>query len=80
MMGSAAIGGLIAHAAFWVLLVYGYFAGEIGVRGSAIAIVLWAIGYFALSRVAYAPPFSTYIAIVDIGLVFLIFKGDVRIT
>jgi Na+-driven multidrug efflux pump len=79
-MGSAAIGGLLAHAAFWILLVRGYFSDEIGVRGCAIALVLWAIGLFVLPRVPYAPPFSTYIAIVDIGLVFAIFKGDVRLT
>ena len=79
-MGSAAVGGLIAHAAFWILLVRGYFADAIGARGAAIAIVLWAIGYFVLPRFPYAPPFATYIAIVDIALVFLIFKGDVRLT
>jgi Na+-driven multidrug efflux pump len=79
-MGSAAIGGLIAHAAFWVLLVRGYVSDEIGVRGCAIALVLWAIGLIVLPRVPYAPPFSTYIAVVDIGLVFVIFKGDVRLT
>jgi hypothetical protein len=79
-MGSAAIGGAIAHIAFWILLVRGYVSDEIGLRGSAIALVLWAIGLFVLPRVPYAPPFSTYIAIVDIALVFLIFKGDVRLT
>jgi len=79
-MGSAAIGGLLAHAVFWVLLVRGYLSDEIGVRGCAIALVLWAIGLFVLPRVPYAPPFGTYIAIIDIALVFLIFKGDVRLT
>jgi len=80
MVGSPAIGALIAHAAFWILLVRGYVADEIGVRGCAIALVLWGIGYFALPHVPYAPPFGTFIAIIDIALVFLIFKGDVRLT
>jgi hypothetical protein len=79
-MGSAAIGGLIAHAVFWILLVRGYVSAEIGVRGCAIALALWATGYFALARIPNAPPFGTYIAIIDIALVFLIFKGDVRLT
>jgi Na+-driven multidrug efflux pump len=79
-MGSAAIGGLIAHAAFWILLVRGYLSEEMGLRGSAIALALWATGLFALPYLPYAPPFGTYIAIIDIALVFLIFKGDVRLT
>jgi len=80
MAGSAAIGGLIAHAAFWVLLVRGYVSEEIGIRGCVLALVLWGIGVFALPHVPYAPPFATYIAIVDIALVFIIFKGDVPLT
>jgi hypothetical protein len=79
-MGSAAFGGLIAHAAFWILLLRAYFADEIGIRGCVIALALWCIGYFALPHVPYAPPFATYIAIIDIALVLLIFKGDVRLT
>ena len=46
----------------------------------AIALVLWAVGFFVLPYVPYSPPFGTFIAIVDIGLVFAIFKGDVRLT
>jgi hypothetical protein len=80
MAGSAALGGLIAHAAFWVLLGRGYFSDEMSMRACAIALALWAVGLFALPHVPYAPPFGTYIAIIDIGLVFLIFKGDVRLT
>ena len=79
-MGSAAIGGAIAHIAFWILLGRGYVSDEIGLRGVAIAIALWGVGYFILPHVRYAPPFATYIAIVDIALVFAIFKGDVRLT
>ena len=79
-MGSAAIGGLIAHAAFWILLGRGYFSDEMSTRACVIALALWAGGFFALRYVPYSPPFSTYIAIIDIGLVFAIFKGDVRLT
>jgi len=80
MAGSAAIGALIAHVAFWILVVHGFASQEIGPRGGVIALALWAIGYFALPRLPYTPPFATYIAIIDIALVFLIFEGDVRLT
>jgi len=79
-MGSAAIGAFVAHLVFWVLVVYGYIAGELSIRGCIIAIALWALGLFALPYLPYTPPFGTYLAILDIGLVFLIFKGDVRLT
>jgi hypothetical protein len=79
-MGSAAIGGFVAHLVFWILVVYGYVSGELALRGCIIAVALWAIGLFALPYLPYAPPFGTYLAILDIGLVFLIFKGDVRLT
>ena len=79
-MGSAAIGAWIAHLAFWILLVRGYSAGELRVRGCLIAVALWLAGFVGLAYLPYSPPFATYIAVVDIGLVFVIFKGDVRLT
>ena len=79
-MGSAAIGGFVAHLVFWILVVYGYVSGELGLRGCLIAVGLWAIGLFALPYVPYTLPFGTFLAILDIGLVFVIFKGDVRLT
>ena len=76
-MGSAAIGGWIAHIAFWILVVRGYAGGDLSLRGCAIAIGLWIAGYFVLGRYI---PFASYIALIDIGLVLMIFKGDLRIT
>jgi hypothetical protein len=55
-------------------------SGELALRGCIIAVALWAIGLFALPYLPYVPPFGTYLAILDIGLVFIIFKGDVRLT
>jgi len=40
-------------------------------------------GYVGLSVVSYGPAagmFSSFVAVLDIVLVFLIFKGDVRLT
>lgn len=78
---SAGIAAVIAHAGFWLLLVYGWFWDEVGSRGIAVFLLLWMSGMFGLRWVPYGDGmFSSYVAVLDIALVFLIFKGDVRLT
>ena len=80
-MGSAGVAAWIAHIAFWVLLTYGWFWEELGVRGIGILLVLWLAGLFGLPHVPYGPAlFSPFVAVLDVALVFLIFKGDVPLT
>ena len=82
-MGSAGVAGWMAHIAFWFLLVYGCAVGELRARGSGLFLVLWLVGLFGLPQVPYPPVqamFSSYVAILDVALVFAIFKGDVRLT
>lgn len=81
-MGSPALAAWIAHVAFWVLLARGWMAGELGIRGAIIALSLWLTAYIGLPfLLPYGPGlFSSFVAVVDIALVFVIFKGDVRIT
>ncbi len=77
---SAGIAAFVAHTAFWVLLVYGWFWDEMGLRGIAVFLLLWVAGMFGLEFVPFgASMFSSYIAVLDIALVFIIFKGDVRL-
>jgi hypothetical protein len=77
-MGSAGAGGLVAHIVFWILIVVGW--SELGVRGVIVFVVLWAMAFFGRSYVPYGPDlFGPYLAILDIVLVFLIFKGDVKL-
>ena len=77
-MGSAGIGGLVAHIAFWVLIAVGW--NELGVRRVAVFVALWAVGFFGRSYVPYGPDlFGPYLAILDIVLVLVIFKGDVKL-
>lgn len=83
MVGSPAIAAFVAHVAFWVLLGYGVLAGELDRRRMTIMLLLWLCGRFGLGYVPYKPIhalFSSYVAVLDIALVFLIFKGDVQIT
>ena len=78
---TAGIAALIAHVAFWFLLAYGWCWREIRTAGLGLFLLLWIAGYFAVGFIPYgAVPFSSWIAVLDIALVFVIFKGDVRLT
>ena len=80
MVGSPAVAALVAHVGFWLLLVYGLMWEEIGWRGLAVFLTLWIAGRYGLPYVPYgAALFSSYVAVLDIALVFVIFKGDVRL-
>ena len=79
-MGRIYGGTLIAHAAFWVILIYGWSSGEIGAKGAMIFLILWTAGLFALPLIFSGVPLLTpFVAILDIALVLMVFKGDVRL-
>lgn len=79
-MGSPAIAALIAHVAFWILLGYGWLWQDVRGPGVVVFLALWASGLWGLPFFPYgAALFSSYVAVLDIVLVFLIFKGDVRL-
>jgi hypothetical protein len=82
MIGSQAVAAWVAQLAFWVPLTLGIMYGELSRRRAAIVVVLWLLGYLILPRIS---PFSelfftSYVAVLDIVLVFIVFKGDVRLT
>ena len=78
MSGLAA---LIAHVSFWVLLPYGWFFEEIGPRGLIVFLALWLAGYFGLPLIPFAAlVFPSWVAVLDIALVFIIFKEDIRLS
>ncbi len=77
---SAGVAALIALLTFWILLPYGWFWEELGVKAVVVFLILWAVGYFALPHIPYAGgAFFSYVALLDVALVFIIFKGDVRL-
>lgn len=81
-MGSPAIASWIAHVAFWGLLAYGFALGELSLKRLAIFLILWLTGLIGLSQIPYDPAramFPSYVALLDIALVFTIFKADVGI-
>ena len=77
MIGSPLVGWWIAHVVFWVLLVLAVRDRRwrtIGVIG-----VLWVAGYIASGQVAsLALFFIPYVAVLDIALVFIVLKRDIR--
>ena len=82
IVGTPALGAWIAQFAFWVFLILGAFVGELSRRTVVIIVALWALGYFVLPRVpTYGGSFvGPYTALLDIALVWLVFKGDPRLT
>ena len=80
-MGSAAAARLIAHSAFWGLMLIGVVSGEIGAKGCAVFVLLWIIGLIGLPYLPLGDSlFPSYVAVLDVALVFVIFKGDVRLS
>jgi hypothetical protein len=80
-MGSSVVAAWIGHIVFWVLVVWGYLTESLSARASVVFALLWLIPSFGLSFVPSAAPFfSPYVAVLDIVLVFLLFRGDVRLT
>jgi len=80
-MGSSVIAAWIAQIAFWSLMLLGAIAGELRARHLVTLLVLWIASVFALPRVPSGAGLSTTcIAILDIVLVFLVLKRDVRLT
>jgi hypothetical protein len=76
------IAALIAQIAFWVLLVLGLAYDVVGARRAVIFVALWIAGYVGLPRIAWWTGgfVAPWVAVLDIALVFIVFKGDVRLT
>jgi hypothetical protein len=80
MTGSAGLAAWVAQIVFWALLLIGVASGELGRRGGALFAALWCGGYLAIwFAPAAAALLTPYLALLDLVLVFVIFKGDVRL-
>jgi len=82
-MGSPGVAAWIAHLAFVGLVVYGWAWGALAPLRIAAFLLAWLAGRIGLQYVPYEPAhamFSSFVAVLDIALVFIIFKGDVRLT
>jgi hypothetical protein len=79
-MGSPAVAAFIGFWIFWILLAYGYAISELSPKQIGAFLLLWIGGRVGLSYLPLAGLFYPYVAVLDIALVFLIFKGDVRLS
>ena len=80
MIGSSAVAGWIAQVVFWALILLGVGSGELGIRGAAIFVTVWLAAYIGLPLMSFGSVFLTpSVAVLDIVLVFVVFKGDVRL-
>jgi hypothetical protein len=82
-MGSPAVAAFVGFWLFWILLVYGWASHELGPKSIGLFLTCWLVGRLCLSHIPWEPAhamFSPYVALLDIVLVFTIFKDDVRLT
>lgn len=79
MTGSVGLAWLIAQLTFWVLLVIGGLTGELSPRAIGICVLLWIAGYYGFPALSLGLLFPPFLTVLDIALVFMVFKGDVRI-
>jgi hypothetical protein len=80
LIGSPAIGAVLALWGFWAILAIGLLRGDLSVRGAAIFVMLWLVGFVGLRHVLSGMLLVSYVAVLDIALVLVVFRGDVRIT
>jgi len=64
---------------FWILLGAGWGLGELHVKGTAVFVLLWLAGFFGSGYVMQGMLWTPYVAVLDIALVLVIFKGDVTL-
>ena len=80
MIGSATIGAWIALILFWLLLAWGWAIGELGPRGRLAFVVLWLSSNLALRTLDASAFFPPIVALLDVVLVLIVFKGDIGLT
>jgi hypothetical protein len=77
-LGSASVAGWIAQVTFIVVLIVGW--EDLGLKSRIIFIGLWLAGRIGLPYLPYGTDLiTTYVALLDIILVFVVFRGDVTL-
>lgn len=69
----------VAIYGFWALLLVGWRLDELRVKSAAVFVLLWLAGFVGTSLAHYGALFLPYVALLDVALVLVIFKGDVTL-
>jgi hypothetical protein len=83
MAGSPVVAIFLAQALFWVLLAYSAVWAERRPLMIAAFVALWVAGLVGVPRLFLDPfgtLFASFVAMLDVALVFIAFKGDIRLT
>jgi len=78
-VGSVAVGAWVARIVFAVLLLHGLVSGELSYRAAELLGALGMLALVALPAAGYGSLATPALALVDIALVLVVFKGDVRL-
>ena len=62
------------------MLLVAWIRGDLGPKGVGVFLLIWLAGFVGLRAVFYGMLFSPFVAVLDIALVFVVFKGDVRLS
>jgi hypothetical protein len=74
------IASAIAKLAFLGLLIAGVISGELRTKGLAIFVALGGLAWFGLPYLPRGADFVTpALAVIDVVLVFVVYKDDIRI-
>ena len=80
MIGSATIGAWVALIAFWLLLGLAWAFDEIRLAGRLAFVALWLAVNLTLRVLGASDLFPAIVALIDVVLVLILFRGDIRLT
>ena len=72
--------GILVHLIFWVLAAAGWYLGRLTGRRLGFFVAIWLVGVVGLPFLPMGALWLTaFVALVDIVLVLIVFKGDIKI-
>jgi len=82
MIGPPALVVWIAQVVFWAVLALGLVTDSLSLRSAGLFVLLWLVGFSVIPRLSSSSGlFATpYMAVIDIALVLVVFKGDVPLS